>query len=66
MSTKDDDKDKAIEFFLETVETQGVAVSSVTDGHILMFKTSFLQEMLDKYKDQEKISFFIKQPQFKN
>lgn len=62
MSVKTDELD----FFNEMVETQGVAVSTVSDGHVLMFKREFLQSLLDKYADQEKLIIFIKRPDFKD
>ena len=46
-----DKKDDGIEFFQTLVETQGVACSTVSDGHVLMFKRKFLQAM------QQKLSF---------
>jgi hypothetical protein len=61
-----DNKDKEIDFFLTTVETQGVACSTVADGHVLMFKTSWLKSLLEKYEDKPQISIFIKRPDFKN
>ena len=60
------DKDDGIEFFQTLVETQGVACSTVSDGHVLMFKRSFLQAMLDKNADQEKFIIFVKRPDFKD
>lgn len=63
MSNSDDD---AIDFFLKLAETQGVACSTVKDGHLLMFKRSFLQEILDKHPDRDKISIFVKRPDFKD
>ena len=61
-----DDENSAINFFLDTVETQGVAVSSVTDGHVLMFKMSHLKQLISKYGDEEKLTIFVKHREFKN
>ena len=63
-----DEKDKqdAAEFFVKMVETQGVAVSTVSDGHVMMFKRAWLQNLLDQYPDREQISIFIKRPDFKS
>jgi hypothetical protein len=58
---KSDDAD----FFLEIVKTQGVACSTVSDGHVLMFKRSFLKDLLEKYPNEE-IAIFIQRPEFKN
>lgn len=63
MSVKTED---GLDYFTEMVETQGVAVSTVADGHVLMFKREFLQSLLDKYADQEKLIIFIKRPDFKD
>lgn len=57
---------KAIDFLMETAETQGVGVSTVKDGHLLVFKTSHLRSILEKHGDQEKLIFYVKQPGFKN
>lgn len=62
-----DEKDKqdAAEFFAKMVETQGVACSTVSDGHVLLFKREWLQNLLDQYPDRERLSIFIKRPDFK-
>lgn len=59
-------KNDGVDFFIKTLDTQGVAVSTVKDGHILAFKREHLQQILDAHPDQEKIIIFIKQPEFKN
>jgi len=56
---------KDTDFFLELVRTQGVACSTVDDGHVLMFKREWLQSLLEKFPSQE-IAIFIKRPDFKN
>jgi hypothetical protein len=56
----------AIDFFKKLVETQGVACSTVNDGHVLMFKRSFLQDLIDKNLDKEELVIFIKRPDFKD
>lgn len=60
------DKSKAIEFFLELVEKTGVAVSTVSDGHVLMFKRIWLEKLLESTPDNQQITIFIKRPDFKN
>ncbi len=59
-------KSSPIDFFLETVKTQGIAVSSVKDGTIVMFKVSHMKELVERYEDSENITIFVKQPEFKN
>lgn len=61
----DDKKDKAIEFFMETMKQDGVAVSTVPDGTVLLFKRSWLEDILKKYPD-EILSIFVKKRDFKN
>jgi hypothetical protein len=60
------DDDKGVEFLLKLLETQGAAVSTVKDGHIILFTRKMIQEMLDKNPTQEKFIIFLKQPEFKN
>lgn len=55
-----------LEYFNAMFETQGVATSTVSDGHIIKFKRSMLQAMLDKNPDNEEFVIFIKRPDFKN
>jgi hypothetical protein len=61
-----DENDDAVQFLLKTLETQGAAVSTVKDGHIVLFTRKMLQEMMDKNPDQEKFIIFLKQPGFEN
>jgi hypothetical protein len=61
----DDNKDAA-EFLIKTLEAQGVACSTVKDGHVLMFKRSVLQNMLDSHPDQDEFVIFVKRPDFEN
>ena len=51
---------------LMLAERQGVVVSSVKDGHILLFKRQSLQDILDKNPDADKISIFVKKPTLEN
>lgn len=62
----DSKKDDGIDYFLKLVETQGVACSTVKDGHIIMFKRSWLQSLLDSHPDNSEITIFIQRPDFKN
>ena len=61
MSSEADKKD-AVDELYEQLKNDGVAVRSVTDGHILMFKRVSLQEILDKYPDSKEIAIFVKRP----
>lgn len=67
MSDKEDEqKEKAIDFFLATVEANGVAVSTVSDGFVLMFKRAHLQALLDQHPNEPKVLIVVKQPTFRN
>ncbi len=50
----------------ELVSQQGVAVSTVSDGHVLMFKRSHFQAIIDQFPNNERLLIFIKRPEFKN
>lgn len=58
--------EKEAEFLVKLVETQGAVCSTVKDGHVLIFKRSFLQEMLDKNAGKDTLAIFVKRPDFKN
>jgi hypothetical protein len=64
----DDDKKvgEQADYLLEIVERQGVAVSSVKDGHILIFKRDHLRKLLDAAPDQDTFIIFVKRPTFGN
>lgn len=57
-----DDTAKAAEFIEETCERQGYATSTMKDGTLLYFKRTFLQAILDKHPDNEKLIIFLKKP----
>jgi hypothetical protein len=59
------DKQEAAQFFLKMAETQGVACSTVSDGHTLLFKREWLQNLLDAHPNNDRICIFIKRPDFK-
>lgn len=61
-----DKEDNAAAFMIDIVERQGAVCSTVKDGHVLIFKRSFLQELLDKNSDKDKLVIFVKRPEFKN
>jgi hypothetical protein len=54
------------DFLLKTLELQGIAISSVSDGHVIVFSRKFIQGMLDKDMDQDRFIIFLKRPDFKN
>ena len=57
-----DEKDKAVEFFMESMEQFGVAIAHVTDGYMLAFKRAEMQKIIDSHPDQEKLIIFVKNP----
>jgi hypothetical protein len=61
-----DDKknDNGAEFLMELVKCQGVACSTVKDGHILMFKRAWLVDLLAQHPDNPELCIFIKRPDF--
>jgi hypothetical protein len=58
--------DNEVDFMLKMLDTQGIAVSTVSDGHIFMVKMSFLKELIEKHSSKESITIFLKRPDFKN
>lgn len=62
---EDEQANKAIEFFTEIAERNGVACSTVSDGHVLLFDRAFMQKIINQ-NDEDKIMIFIKRPDFKN
>jgi hypothetical protein len=62
----DDYNKDAAEYLIKTLETQGVACSTVKDGHVLMFKRSVLQGLLDGHPDKNEFVIFVKRPDFDN
>jgi hypothetical protein len=62
----DDQKDAGIDLLLKEVETKGVAISSVKDGHLIIFDRKWMQAKLDEHPDQKRFIIFLQQPQFNN
>jgi hypothetical protein len=62
----DDNKNAGIDFMSEMTDRMGVACATVSDGHVITFKTSWLKDLLAKYGNEEKICLCIKRPDFKN
>lgn len=65
MSTENEKK-QAAEYLAELAEQQGVAVSSVKDGYILLFKRERMQELIDQYPDKPMLLIFVQKPTFQN
>ena len=63
MSNKNKD---AFEYLSKVLDAQGVACSTVSDGHVLMFKRSTLQGLLDKHPENDKFVIFVKRQDFEN
>jgi hypothetical protein len=61
-----EDEEKALAFFDEVIAREGASVLTVADGYVLGFRRKFLQELLEKHKDQEKLIIFVKHREFKN
>lgn len=55
-----------IDFLMKMCESQGVGCSTVKDGHVLVFKRSFLKELVSKHEDQENLIIFVKRQDFNN
>lgn len=62
-----DDKDykTAAQFLVKMMETQGVSCSTMENGHLLMFKRAWLQNLLDSHPNNESLSIFIERLDFK-
>lgn len=58
--------DEFADYMQKLADTQGCACSTVKDGHLLLFKHSFLRELVDKNPDKEYVIMFVKRPDFKN
>lgn len=57
---------EGMEFFIELLNTQGVAVTKVNDGHVFGFTRKHLQAMLDKHPENEQFMIFVKAREFKD
>ena len=57
---KTTDVNDGLDLFNETLEDDGVAIVSVSDGHVFGFKRATLQAMLDQNPDNEKFVVFVK------
>lgn len=47
------------DYLLTMAATQGVAVASVKDGHVLVFKRDHLRKLVEK-SDQDTLIIFVK------
>lgn len=65
MSDKDT-KTAGVEFLLESARQFGVAVSSVSDGYVLVFKREAMQKIIDEHPDHEMLTILVQTPKFQN
>lgn len=65
MSDDDKQKEKGLAFFMESFKHRGAAVSTVKDGHVILFSREFLEHLM-KNPDQKEFIIFLKQPVFNN
>jgi hypothetical protein len=61
--TDKENKD-ALEYLLKLAETNGVACSTVDDGHMLLFTRAWFEAILEKYPDNKDFLIFVKRPDF--
>jgi hypothetical protein len=64
MNDEENDK-KLIKHFADVADKEGVAVSHVKDGYLLMFKKEHMQRLLNE-NDSDKLLIFIKYQKFDN
>lgn len=57
-----------IDFLLKTVETEGIACSTVSDGHLLVFTKKRLEAIIAAIdaKGTDRAIVFVKRPDFKD
>ena len=53
-------------FLVESAKLNGAACATVSDGHVILFKLSYLKELLEKHSDQELLTIFVKRRDFKD
>lgn len=58
--------DDALEYFDSICDLNGIACSTVSNGHMIKIKVSYLKELLAKYSDKPELILFIELPNFKN
>lgn len=58
-----DDKN-GIDFMMKVLDHQGVTASTVSDGHVIIFKRETLQAILDNNPDSKTLTIFVKRPEF--
>lgn len=57
MSTKSED---CADFLNELAERNGVACSTVSDGHVLVFTEKALESLLERARENGKVVVFVK------
>ena len=55
---------EAADFLVALMKAKGVACSTTKDGHLLMFKRSFLQAILNANPDKDEFVIMVKRPDF--
>lgn len=54
--------DDPVEFLNAMADANGIAVSSVSDGHVFVFTKQRLQQMLEACADKDRLVVFVKKP----
>jgi hypothetical protein len=50
----------------ELAEKTGASVATVADGHVIMFTSAMLENLLERSKESGKVIVFIKRPDATN
>jgi hypothetical protein len=61
----EDKKDK-IDFFVDEMKRVGAAVYTVDDGHVLLFKREWIEELLKAHPDKKEFAIFLQRRKFSN
>ena len=61
-------QDVGVEQLIAAAEADGVAVSTVKDGHVLVFMKQHLEKFLEKINEsgQDRMVVFVQRREFKN
>jgi len=61
-------KEVGVDFLIDAAEKEGVACSTVSDGHVLVFKKSCLESLLKMMADKgtDSCVVFVKRQEFLN
>lgn len=58
-----DEELAAIDYLNTLADAKGVACSTMSNGHMLVFKTDYLRALLEQHGDKPKIAFFVHRPE---